>query len=454
MRWSMILVLLAAAMWACPAFAQDIQDEWDDKALEEAIKRAVEYLWSQCANGSWDGGGAARNGNAGGRSALCTYALLAAGADPQDPRIIAALQYLAGVEMTGTYARALRANVWSMLKGRKHKFRRILRRDVNYLVKGADARGGYNYIPVGRRASGSERRGANLGRYDNSNSQLGVLGVWAGSENGVEVPMSYWRLIERHWVQDQQRDGGWCYQQTGTSYGSMSVAGLATMFICFDALYQDKFIRCRAKTDYTPIVKGLEWLDKNFSATTNPGRGRAHYYYYLYGVERVGLASGYKYFGQKDWYKMGATALVHQQRGDGSWGGIVNTSFGLLFLARGRHPILFNKLNYPGTWNSRPRDCANLTRWVTRKFERPVNWQIVHLGAPVRDLHDAPILYISGASAPRFTDEDVAKLREFVLQGGVLFSEAACNKASFTLAMKKIYAKMFPAYELKRLPLD
>ena len=451
--------LLLAGLLAGPALAQgDLdQEEWDDRAVADAIKRAVEYLWSRWANGNWEGGGAPRrdaHGKYGGRTALCTYALLAAGVSPQDPRMKQTLEWLSKVKMTGTYAVALRCNVWAML-GPAHKYRKQFAKDVKYLVDGVDGRGAYNYIPAGHgRVSSEGRAGRHLGRYDNSNSQLGVLGVWAGAENRIEVPIWYWEMVDRHWRHDQQDDGGWCYQHKGTSYGSMSVAGLATMFICFDALYYKKFVKCRGNTDYLPIVRGLRWLDKNFSVNTNPGRGGRWYYYYLYGVERVGLASGYKYFGKKDWYKMGVRALLQRQGAGGGWHNIIDTSFALLFLARGRHPVLFNKLKYPGTWNSRPRDLANLTRWVSRKFERTVNWQIVNLSAPVRELHDAPILYISGASAPHFTDEDIAKLREFVLQGGVIFSEAACNRASFTLAMKRIYARMFPEYELRRLPPD
>ena len=230
----------------------------------------------------------------------------------------------------------------------------------------------------------------------------------------------------------------------------MSVAGLATMFICFDAIHSEEFVRCRANTDFPPIARGLKWLDRNFSATRNPGRGRRWMEYYLYGVERVALASGYKYFGGQDWYKAGAKSLIARR----SWKGTSNAAFALLFLARGQNPVLFNKLKYTGTWNSRPRDLSNLTRWITTTFEKPVNWQIVQLETPVSEWHDAPILYISGATAPAFTDAEIVRLRTFVEEGGVIFSEAACNAAAFTLAMKKAYAKMFGAYELTRLPAD
>lgn len=453
-----IILLISASAGAQQA------NEWDAQAVEKAVEKAKAYLWSQWADGHWpevgrpgqrDGG--AQERNYGGVTALCAYALLAAGESPQEPRMQRTLKWLAEVEMLGTYARSLRANVWGML-GRNSPYRRMLKADVSWLVKAADSRGTYNYTyAAGDRGNKDPRTWQR--RYDNSNSQFGVLGVWAGAQNSIEVPQRYWKVVEKHWLTDQSPDGGWTYckgrrDKEGRiigSYGSMTAAGLATMFICFDELYRREFIKCRTNTDYAPIVRGLGWMDKNFSATQNPGRGGSQYYYYLYGVERVGLASGYKYFGKQDWYKLGTLNLLKKQGRSGNWGNVINTSFALLFLARGQHPVLFNKLRYPGSWNCRPRDLANFTQWISRTFERPVNWQIIHLGVPAAEWHDAPILYISGSTAPKFTDEDVESLRQFVNQGGVIFSEAACSSGAFNMAMQKVYAGMFPKYELARL---
>ncbi|GAF90399.1 unnamed protein product, partial [marine sediment metagenome] len=205
-----------------------------------------------------------------------------------------------------------------------------------------------------------------------------------------------------------------------------------------------------------PLQRALNWFDKHYSPSASFGGGP--YYYYLYGVERIGLASGYKYFGKKDWYKLGATRLINTQRG-GGWGSVKDTSFALLFLVRGRAPVLFNRLEYDGEWNNRPRALANLTRWTSRKFEREVNWQIINLQTEVEEWHDAPILLISGARKPTFTPKDLDKLREFVWQGGMILSVAECRTKGrvFDRAMrgpKGVYSKLFPNYELKRLPND
>ena len=43
--------------------------------------------------------------------------------------------------------------------------------------------------------------------WDNSNSQYGLLGVWAGAEVGMEVPDEYWQSVEQHWVSTQFKTG-------------------------------------------------------------------------------------------------------------------------------------------------------------------------------------------------------------------------------------------------------
>ncbi len=453
MRWLQTgCVLVAIALVSVDSAGAQQARQWDAEKVEKAIEKAKAYLWSQWSKDEnrWKSSGRAARGE--GTTALCAYALLTAGESPQKPRMKKTLMRLAKVKTNSTYARAVRANAWAVL-GPHSRHSKRLTKDIEWLIKAMDAKGRYDYSGAVRDNTKPDK--GELISWDNSNSQLAVLGVWAGMCNGVKVPTEYWQLVERHWKKCQNPDGGWSYQHVrgNRSYGSMTAAGLATMFICFDVINYKQFVDCDVDSDYAPVTRGLEWMDKHFTADTNPGKPKNwHYYYYLYGVERVGLASGYKYFGKKDWYKLGASSLFRRQLSGGQWGkGLIDTSFALLFLARGQHPILFNKLKYPGSWNCRPRDLANLTRWISRDYEKPVNWQIIPLDVPVSEWHDAPILYISGATAPTFSDKDIESLRRFVYQGGVIFSESAGNRKEFDEAMKACYAKIFPRYKLKRL---
>jgi hypothetical protein len=175
-------------------------------------------------------------------------------------------------------------------------------------------------------------------------------------------------------------------------------------------------------------------------------------------VERVGVASGRKYLGTVDWYQRGADFLLKNQSRLGGWGPKIPTCFGMLFLSRGRAPVLFNKLQYDsagkeGNWNERPRDIANLTHWISKETERDLNWQIVNLKAATSDLLDAPVLFVSGNKALQFTPADEAKLREYCEDGGLIMGNPDCQSSAFTESFLKLGARMFHDYEFRNLPL-
>jgi len=440
-----LMVVPAAAWSAAPA------PPIGPSRIEAAIATARDYLASAITD---DGSCTGEYGHSdsrhlhGGKTALCVYALLRAGADEAKPPVSRAIKWLSQAKLEGTYAVAMRACAYAAMKD--PKTREALAKDVAWLIRAAHD-GAYTYGP---RSAGDP--------YDNSNSQMAVLGVWAGARRGVKVPAEYWRSVEVHWTNQQQADGGWGYfvrprALSTKTYGSMTAAGLATMYVCFDTLRREQFVRCTAPSEYKPVEDALEWLARRFAASENPGKGIEWYHYWLYSLQRVALASGYRYFGGRDWYALGTANLLASQNVDGSWGygdRTVETAFALLFLAKGNEPIAFNKLRYDGRWNARPRDMANLARWLSYTFERPVNWQIVDLDSPVADWHDAPILYLSGAGPMDLSDAQVDKLRQFVYEGGTILSEAAGNNANFTLDVQKLHRRLLPTYPAQRLPED
>ena len=446
-----------------PKYERKFTDPFDQE-VQKGIDRAVEYLWStRKEDGSWEPVGLQIGKDVMkfpvGPTALVCYALLESGIGPQDKRMAKSLRWLARQESNKkTYTLALRANVWLAASRTDAKYRKDLAEDVKRLVKGT-TNGSYSYdCPTGNLVG------------DNSNSQYGLLGVWAGTKAHLEdIPKQYWDVVARHWKKAQNPDGGWGYHKTHRtkSYPSMAVAGLASLFVCNDNLQADKFADCGANATVPPIEKGLAWLEATIRKIgldstlevpgANVGRMRLDMYY-LFGVERVALASGYKYFGHLPWYQAGATRILKYQQPNGAVRGQgfgdVNTAtaYALLFLARGRHPVVFNKLKFDSDWNNRPRDLAVLTRWLSTTFERTLNWQIIALDNPVEQWHDAPILYVSGSKDPRFSPKHLETLRTFVHQGGTIFSCTECGGAGFKTKMREAYAKMFPRYKLQ--PLD
>jgi len=439
---------------------------FSDAAVAEAIRNGVAYLKSmQQDDGSW---GPYSNYPVG-PTAMAAYALMESELVRYDnPRMRKTLDWLKErqppriVAMPGgkspyctkTYELGLRANAWlAAMKQGAAEYREQLRKDATQLIL-STRQGAYNYDSLANGQSDG----------DNSNSQYGVLGVWAAALADEEVPKRYWMMVMKHWDACQRPDGGWTYSGNGASTATMTAAGLASLFVCYDNLLTDQFARCNQATAAAAVFRGvnkaLTWMDEYYQNPKGKQRGIGDEYYLLYGVERVGLATGYKYFGKTDWYKVGASQLLGKQNADGSWSGgghggaVVQTSYALLFLIRGRHAVLMNKLQYEGDWNNRPRDLAALTRWTSGKFETTVNWQIINLKVPPEEWHDAPILYIAGSTDPNFSDGDLQALRTFTLQGGTIFSVTECDGRAFAGGMRKVYEKLFPPYKLLEAPRD
>ncbi|MGB2823597.1 MAG: DUF4159 domain-containing protein, partial [Phycisphaerae bacterium] len=459
------LLLASAFALAAPIsapLAAEAAEASPDKAVQRAIDRGVELLWSkQLADGSWETTGTSHDAFfTVGPTAICTYALLESGVSPSDARMARALKFLGQARSEMTYCLAFRALAYAAAMRYEPKYRQLLRADVRTLVLSVDRTGGYTYFSRGQVPGPGDYSAFCGGAADNSNTQYGLLGVWAGALHDEEVPKKYWELSLNYWLKRQAPNGGWGYSVAGRKepYLSMTLAGLASVCVCADNLYSTRFLGCLGNPDLPAVRRALAFVEEHFDAVRRQG---VWYYYTLYGIERVALATGYKYFGKNDWYRVGVSDLIARQAADGSWamgagklsgGACSSTSYALLFLLRGQRPVLFNRLEYDGDWNNRPRSLANLTRWFTRQFEREVHWQIVSLKSDVKDWHDAPLLCITGSKAPKLTDEQIARLRTFVHQGGAIFSITECGGQGFRNGIRELYRKLFPKRKLAALP--
>ncbi len=426
-----------------------------DESVEAAIQKAVQFLvGKRNADGHWETHGNPRDLHWAGTTGLVTLSLLYAGLDPREKEMARTLDWLAAQTLNGTYTYGVRAHALALVPG--PRFRSRLEEDVRWLIAAAWPRnsknpGGYDYTPP--------PPGADAGRWDNSASQYGVLGVWMAAEAGVAVPDFYWELVASHWTRVQLKGGGWGYEAgSDVSTGSMTAAGVASCFVVLDQLYADR--PREAGGVLAAIQLGLNWLAREYGPP-NPGGPERWQYYYLYGVERVGRASGYKYFRDKDWFRTGAEFLLSQQRPDGSWPAfdsemteVRNTAFGLMFLCHGRAPLLFNKLQLGDTWEARLRDVAGLLRYASPALERLLNWQIVRLDGPLADLLEAPVLYLYADGPVAWTDVEVQKIREYCQRGGLFLMVPGRDLRGAQQAWEELAGRAFPEYPRRALPDD
>ena len=406
--------------------------------IRRAVDDAVQYI-----RGCQQPDGSIGGGQTDGDTALGALAMLAAGGDPaSDEPLRKTLDWLAKLEVDNTYVRGIRANVWEYALRKvpyDEGIRAALKQDYEWLLKARGAKEAWRY-----RMDATD--------WDNSCSQYGVLGIWAAARAGFEPSDDFWGAMSQHFRGCQNTDGGWGYMASGGSTPNMATAGLASMFLVFDKYHGKSFYSAghprafssgAAASCLSSIERGMQWLGRAGLANQDA--------YFLYGIERVGVASGRKYIGGKDWFQEGAMSVLRAQgaggdmRMSGHGDQVVHTAFCALFLVYGGAPVAFNKLEFgkDQDWNLNPRDLANLSKYLWSAYEQPLNWHAVSLSAPVTEF-EAPILFLSGSQGAEFSDEEVAKLRDYVMRGGTILAEPADGSPAFRESAAALLGRMFP----------
>ena len=468
--WLLLLISLPSA----------VRGEVTSRDVRDAIERGSNYLKKQqnIVSGSFG----EHPGHPGGLTALCVLSLLSCGDKPDEPTVAKGLAYLKGLPVADTtYSASLR--IMAFAAADPTRYRQEIDGMARWLeahqIREGDSKGSWSY---------SNR----AGNGDNSNTQFAMLGLHEAERAGVKVADQTWQLAANYWLsKDMQRsDGAFGYERVGSETGSMTCAGVASLIIALerlnpgDATAVDGTLRCCGEQPRTEeIERGLDWLGRKFTVTTNPnilglrGVGKTHPWllYYLYGVERVGRMSGRRFLGSHDWFREGAEFLVEEQRKaiNGSWTGtgiiennpIVGTSLALLFLSKGRRPVVIGKLRHSiefenlRDWDLHRRGVAHLTARIEKLWRRDLSWQTVDARhATVADLLETPVLFISGSQGLKLAAEQKQRLKEYVNQGGFLLAEACngsgCDGAAFDKGFRALLKELFPESELRKLPPD
>ena len=105
-------------------------------------------------------------------------------------------------------------------------------------------------------------------------------------------------------------------------------------------------------------------------------------------------------------------------------------------------------------WMTDPSDVQTLLEWTNRQLGiryRAVETNFGHFGFDPREL---PALLFAGHNGYRLGDALAARLRRFVLDGGMLIGDACCGWKDFDQAFRAMVQSIFPDVPLKRLAPD
>lgn len=459
-------VILLAIGCPCTCHADD---RLSPESVRIAIQRGAGYLLSiQKDDGSWRD--YERTNQPAGATALCTLALMSSGYTPRDRAISKSLDFLRETDpQAQTYALALHILAYCAAEPRKDlpRLQGLVAQLQSTQITSGKGKGGWNY-----------GRNPNPDSHDPSNTQYALMALHEAERQGIPVEDRTWRLAQDYWQRLQLPDGSWKYSdapQYGPS-GSMTCAGIASLIIAYGELEkgaatvdaQGKVQCCGALEQHPEIEQGFAWLAQHYSVQKNPGDGGAGglgwYFYYMYGVERVGRMSGRRFLGDHDWYREGASRLLERQDPlNGSWKGedvendIIGTSFAILFLAKGRRPILISKIVSAESedTNHHQHDLANLTHHVERQWRQDMTWQNIDIkAATVEDLLQSPVLFLSGRDGLKLSSSQKQNLRNYVVGGGFVFANACCGGSGFDRDFRQLMQELFPESGLRFLEPD
>jgi hypothetical protein len=440
--------------------------------VRSAIDRGVTYLKDQENNtGDWEKNSIHTN-FPGGETALAMLALLNSGVPPSDPIIKRGLIYLRGLKPQHTYVVGIQTMV---LAAARDPIDRVqIQKNVDWLwdnrVKGGDELLGWDYRGGGQSPDMSITQYALLGLHD------------AHQYGGAKIEREKWVKVRDLYLRTQNADGGWGYGRgrDDASILTMTTAGLCGLSIVATELNEGREVllndgtakNCGDYKENPARARAEAWITQHFSFKNDRAT-----YYNLYGIERAGRLSGQRFLGNHDWYREGCNFLLREQnRETGAWTNntqrdaspIVATSFALLFLSKGRTPVLISKFVHgPGDdWNNDRHDVRNLVDYSSKEMfkQTPLAWQIfdtkrttienqADLLAVTADLLQSPIVYLNGHKAPELTPNEKKLLKEFVDNGGFIFAEACCGKKEFADGFRELVKELFED-ELTPLPAE
>lgn len=484
-----VLLLLAVAS------AAHAQEEPLAKKVKSSITKGVEFLVNQqLANGSWpeivDDDKAKFDGGA---TALTVLALLNCDGVLDNPAlekkrrqaIARGLANLRNIDSPKVYVRSLQAMAFAEAKmmglGDAKTDIPKIQENVRWLL-------GARVYRDGKFIGWDYHSRAEARASDASNSQFAMLGLWYARQAGVPIDRKVWEEIRDYYVRTQLANGAWVYspyydeKDLNSPSLTMTVAGLCGLLISGQELnagrekwQNGKADNCGAYDENLGVAKAQVWLRNSFKIDLVTGRSRI--YYHLYGLERAGRLSGNRFFGEHDWYREGCEFIVRKQDAAGAWlsrDGFdrwphVNTSFALLFLSKGRTPVVVSKLvhgtSFPNRdldndWNNDRNDLRHLTDYITTTdlFEKKaIAWQTYDIrravessrdkfnlgpeeeAAILSDMRQSPILYITGHRSfnGRLSDLETRLIKRYIETGGFIIAEACCGDPAFDKGFKQ-----------------
>jgi hypothetical protein len=119
-----------------------------------------------------------------------------------------------------------------------------------------------------------------------------------------------------------------------------------------------------------------------------------------------------------------------------------------------RDDFVLAQLVHEGDWDPDPSAIHNLLRHARDNSTLEVKFNRVSARAKDPRITAYPLLYMTGHFEFVWDEEDVQRLRKYLVAGGMLLADACCGRMAFDQAFRRAIGKVLPEHKLEPLPAD
>ncbi len=117
-----------------------------------------------------------------------------------------------------------------------------------------------------------------------------------------------------------------------------------------------------------------------------------------------------------------------------------------------RDLLQISKIHYQGDWDAAPQALKNLLVALRQTAGMAASTKQRDLTLLDPNLFRYPVMYMHGRHEFALNRNEQDKLREYIKNGGVLFSDACCGLPPFDRSFRRLMEQLFPDNPLKRIP--
>ena len=117
-----------------------------------------------------------------------------------------------------------------------------------------------------------------------------------------------------------------------------------------------------------------------------------------------------------------------------------------------RDQFVFGQVCHEGDWDPAPNGVMALLKYVTSNSTMEVQFKRVRVDLRQATALEHPILYMTGHHDIKLSQPEVAGLRNYLRNGGILLADCCCGRKAFDKSFRRLMQVTLPGMPLRRIP--